>query len=239
MKILEIKNKFFPKIKPVKEIMNIKIPDIIDGVPNRNGFVFLMTGSGGSGKTNVLLNFFKEKNLYRYKFDNIFYFCPASSFSSVENHPFKDHEDVCHDLTMKHLKELESKLTAIKLETEGTEYNCIILDDMSNTLKDNDITKGLNDMIIKARHLQTCFIITTQSYFLCPKILRKQLTNLCIFKPKNIKEWASINEEMINMDKEDLVKLYNYVFDSPYQHLDIDTVECKYYKNFNLLQFET
>ena len=62
--IIEIKNEFLPKkITPVKEVMNIKIPDIIDGIPNRNGFIWVLTGSGGSGKTSLLLNFFKRKEL--------------------------------------------------------------------------------------------------------------------------------------------------------------------------------
>ena len=57
--IIEIKNEQLPKkISPVKEVMNIKIPDIIDGIPNRNGFIWVLTGSGGSGKTSLLLNFF-------------------------------------------------------------------------------------------------------------------------------------------------------------------------------------
>ena len=59
--IIEIKNDQLPKkITPVKEVMNIKIPDIIDGIPNRNGFIWVLTGSGGSGKSSLLLNFFKR-----------------------------------------------------------------------------------------------------------------------------------------------------------------------------------
>ena len=70
--IIEIKNDQLPKkITPVKEVMNIKIPDIIDGIPNRNGFIWVLTGSGGSGKSSLLLNFFKRKELYRSKFHNI------------------------------------------------------------------------------------------------------------------------------------------------------------------------
>ena len=96
--IIEIKNEQLPKkITPVKEVMNIKIPDIIDGVPNRNGFIWVLTGSGGSGKSSLLLNFFKRNELYRSKFHNIFYICPMSSFLSVEKHPFQDHSKVFHE----------------------------------------------------------------------------------------------------------------------------------------------
>ena len=93
-------------------------------------------------------------------------------------------------------------------------------------------------MIIKARHLSCCFIFTLQSYYLLPLILRKQITNATIFKVKNTKEWLSISEELLNMDKKNQLQFYNYVFDVPYSHLDIDTLTGKIYKNFNLLNIE-
>ena len=40
------------------------------------------------------------------------------------------------------------------------------------------------------------------------------------------------------MNKDDGLKLYDYVFDEPYTHVDIDTVTNKIYKNFNLLEIQ-
>jgi hypothetical protein len=37
------------------------------------------------------------------------------------------------------------------------------------------------------------------------------------------------------MKSEDALKLFNFVFDAQYNHLDVDTVLNKYYKNFNEL----
>ena len=79
---------------------------------------------------------------------------------------------------------------------------------------------------------------TLQSYTLFPKILRKQITNATIFKPNNNEEWESINQELLNMSKQNLIQLYDYCFDKNYQHLDIDTKENKIYKNFNLLNIQ-
>ena len=225
------------KLTPVKEVMNIKIPDIIDGVPNRNGFIWVLTGSGGSGKTSLMLNFFKRKELYRNKFHNVYYICPMSSFLSVEKHPFDGHDKVHHELTVGLLEGIYQELCDKKESDEDTEYNCIIIDDMASTLKENDIQKQLNKMLIKARHINCAFIFTLQSYYYFPKILRKQITNITIFKPKNVEEWNSISKELLNMNKEDALTLYNYVYDEPYTHLDLDTVDNKVYKNFNLLNF--
>jgi hypothetical protein len=231
-----IPNENLPKkLTPVKEVMNIKIPDVIDGVPNRNGFIWVLTGSGGSGKTSLMLNFFKRKELYRNKFHNVYYICPMSSFLSVEKHPFDGHDKVYHELTVGLLESIFDELSGKKESEDEPEYSCIIIDDMASTLKENDIQKQLNKMLIKARHINCAFIFTLQSYYYFPKILRKQITNITIFKPKNVEEWNSISKELLNMNKEDALTLYNYVYDEPYTHLDLDTVDNKVYKNFNLL----
>ena len=238
--IIEIKNDQLPKkITPVKEVMNIKIPDIIDGVPNRNGFIWVLTGSGGSGKSSLLLNFFKRKELYRSKFHNIFYICPMSSFLSVQKHPFSNHDKVYHELTVELLEGIYSQLCEMKESNEEQEYNIIVIDDMASSLKENDIQKTLNKMLIKARHLNCAFIFTLQSYFYFPKMLRKQITNITMFKSKNVEEANTIFNELLNMNKDDALKLYNYVFSEPYAHLDIDTVDNKIYRNFNLLEINS
>lgn len=264
--IEEQENKEFPNIDPVKEIMDIYIPDVIEGVPNRNGFIWVLSGSGGSGKTSMLLNFFRRKELYRGKFDNVYYICPSSSFDSVKDHPFNDHDKVYHELSPELLYQLYDELSGIKenyvmkmekrkkkkkdepmfddedadTQKEDNEplepqYNCIIIDDMADALKDKNIIKALNKMLIKARHIQTAFIFTLQSYYYFPKILRKQITNITIFKPKNSEEWNSIAKELLLMNQEDGLQLYDYVYDEPYTHLDIDTVSNLLYKNFNQL----
>lgn len=266
MHIEEIPNDEFPKIDPVKEVMDIYIPNVIEGIPNRNGFIWVMSGSGGSGKTSLMLNFFRQRKLYRGKFDNIYYICPESSFTSVKDHPFEKHDKVFHELTPNLLLDLYSELNGFKeeytqkmenkknkknkkkddtgfedeiIEEDDEEpelkYNCVIIDDMADALKNNEIQKVLNKMLIKARHICTAFIFTLQSYYYFPKMLRKQITNITIFKPKNAEEWSSITKELLNMNQDDGLEIYDYVFSEPYAHLDLDTVSNKVFKNFNEL----
>jgi hypothetical protein len=227
--ILEIKNKDFPDTKPIKEVMDINVPDIIDGISRRNGMVYILTGSGGSGKTSLLLNMFKSKSLYRNKFHNIFYICPSSSFLSVHKHPFEEHDKIYHELTDALLYEIYNELVEIKekmiKKKKKPQYSMIIIDDMADTLKENHIQIALNKLIIKARHLCCGFIFTLQSYLYFPKILRKQITFCTIFKPKNIEEWYSIAKELLNMNHEDALTLFNYVYDEPYTHLDVDRLQ--------------
>ena len=109
---------------------------------------------------------------------------------------------------------------------------------MADSLKEAGVQEMLNKMLIKARHLNTCFIFTLQSYYYFPKILRKQITNISIFKPKNTEEWESIAKELLGMKKDDAITLYDFIYDKEYTHLDLDTVENLKYKNFNLLNIE-
>ena len=262
--IKEIENPIKDKLKPIKEKQDIFIPDIVNqNISRINGMVYCLTGSGGSGKTSLLLNMFKSKNFYRNKFHNIYYICPSASFSSVKNHPFSKHNKVYHELTVPLLDEIYNELIAKKEEAtkedekkdkkkvyideeqqseeeeeKEIEYSTIIIDDFASSLKENDVCIQLNKMIIKARHLCCSFIFTLQSYYYFPKMLRKQITYITIFKPKNVEELTSIARELFNMNNDDALKIFNYCFNQPYTHLDVDLVENKYYKNFNQLLIE-
>jgi KaiC/GvpD/RAD55 family RecA-like ATPase len=243
MPIVDIKeefNKDIKSIKPVKEKMDKYVKDIPHGISNRNGMIYLLVGSGGSGKTSLLLNQFRKGGSYHKKFHNLYLFTPSISFMSVQNHPFEKHDKVYHELTRDSLEELYSELKERKEDydsddDEEMEYNCVVIDDFASSLKEKDVQKLLNTMLIKARHLNTCFIFTLQSYLYFPKMLRKQTTYATIFKPKNREEWNSINQELLQMKEDDARKIYDYVFGQEYSHLDVDTIENKLYRNFNPL----
>jgi hypothetical protein len=263
--IVEVPNPTATSFRQIKEVQDIYVPDITNlNISRRNGMIYALTGSGGSGKTNLLLNMFRSKKYYRNKFHHIYYFCPSSSFSSLEKHPFENHEQVYHDLSVQNLENIYNELIFFKKgkkdekkekpegkydgdadeasesdEEEEVQYSCVIIDDYADQLKDKGIQQQLNKMLIKARHLCCGFIFTLQSYFYMPKILRKQLTYITIFRPKNIEEWYSIANELMNMKKDDALKLYDYVFDKPYTHLDIDNTNFTIYKNFNMLKLKS
>ena len=159
----------------IKENQEINVPNIdAANISKRNGMVYCLTGSGGSGKTNLLLNLFRNRHCYRNKYHNIHYFCPQSSFLSVTKHPFEKHDKVYHEMTVDILHSIYEQLNDLKEGKNKTdsddedeiEYNCIIINDFADVLRDKDIEKTFNMMIIKARHLRRGFIFTLQSYFI-------------------------------------------------------------------------
>jgi thymidine kinase len=207
--------------------MSIYIDKINPNIPNRNGFIYALIGSPGSGKSSLLLSLFRNKNYYKNKFNHIYLITPESSFLSVKDHPFKDHSKVYHDLTSQVLENIYNELVEIKKECIDNNYEiehaCVIIDDYASELKDKELIRALKQLLIKSRHIGCSFIFTLQTYNLFPLVLRKLLTNISLFKPKNKIELDSVRKELINLNEEDTLQLMNFVFDNEYNHLDVDT----------------
>lgn len=242
MIIKEIKNDL-PKTRVIKERMPVFIPNINMNIPNRNGSIYAIIGSPGSGKTNLLFStLFKNRHYYRSKFDNIYLITPESSFLSLSKHPFEEHDKVYHDLTADVLMNIYEEILDLKREAldekRDIEHSCIIIDDFADGLKDNEIIIMLKRMLIKSRHLNCFFIFTLQAYNMFPLVLRKLITNISLFKPKNNVETENIRSELLHMNKDDFNTLFNYVFNEPYTHLDFDTTTNEIRKNYQLLNIE-
>ena len=242
MKITEIKNDL-PKTKALKEIMEIHIPNIDKNLPSKNGSVYAIIGAPGSGKSNLLFStLFKNLNYYRSKFDNLYLITPESSFLSLQKHPFKDHDKVFHELDKATLEVIFEEILEYKKQAleddRPIEHSCLIIDDFADGLKDKDIIMSLKKLLIKSRHINCFFIFTLQAYNLFPLVLRKLITNITLFKPKNNVETESIRAELLHMSRDEFQELTNFIYDEPYNHLDYDTNTMELRKNFNLLNIE-
>jgi ABC-type dipeptide/oligopeptide/nickel transport system ATPase component len=241
MKITEEENDL-PRATPTRELMNIFIEGINDNIPNRNGSITAIIGGPGTGKSSLLLSMFRNHSFYKKKYNHIYLFTPEGSFKSVVNHPFKDHDKVFHDLHEDDLYDIEEELLAIKEECLEhdfeLEHSVIIIDDFASDLKDKHLIRVLKKMLTKSRHILCSFIFTLQAYNMLPLVLRKQISNVILFKPKNKVELESVRKELIGMNENKTQELMDYIFDSPYNHLDIDTASGQMRKNFNLLKIE-
>ena len=242
MKITEIKNDL-PKTKALKEIMEIHVPNIDKNLPSKNGSIYAIIGAPGSGKSNLLFStLFKNLNYYRSKFDNLYLITPESSFLSLQKHPFKDHNKVFHELDKATLEVIFDEILEYKKQAleddRPIEHSCLIIDDFADGLKDKDIIMSLKKLLIKSRHINCFFIFTLQAYNLFPLVLRKLITNITLFKPKNNVETESIRAELLHMGRDEFQELTNFIYDEPYNHLDYDTNTMELRKNYNLLEIQ-
>lgn len=206
---------------------------IPEPVPNCHFFTAI-TGSAGTGKTSMMVGLLTgkgEKRIYRKVFTHINVFIPQSSLRSIKGDPFKNHpsEKMYDTLDLPSLLEVRARCE--EAAEEGN-MSLILIDDMAAELKNKEIQKTLLNIILNRRHIRTSIMILSQAYRLMPLVIRKQLSHLISYKPKNKKEIESLFEELVFLDKKDAEELLRYVYKEKHDHLMLDTYLGKFYRNF-------
>ena len=102
----------------------------------------LIIGKPQSGKTNLLYQLFKSKHLLKNCYDKIFLFQPAQSRASMKDKVFDKIPDdqKFEELSIENLDYVDNNLD------EGN--NCLIFDDMTTYLKDNETRKKLKELVM-------------------------------------------------------------------------------------------
>lgn len=239
MKLELIEEKDKPTIKKIEFICDGGIHPKLDKYEfskhglNKHSFSYIV-GSPGSGKSNFTQNLFKNKNLLRKCFHNIFYISPSSS--SLKDDIFnKLPED-------KRFIELNEDTLSIILtrceESTKEEKNMIVIDDCAASLKDNNLFKMFQRLVFNRRHIGggVSIIIISQNYNLLPLQLRKTINNLILFKPK-FTELNLVNEELLNLPKKDLKKVSEFFYDEKFNFMMVNLDTGKYFKNFDSVIF--
>lgn len=192
-------------------------------------------GAAGSGKTSAAVGWLTNKDMYHKVFHHIYIVMPKNSRLSLAGDPFKKHpeEKLFDDLT---LHVLEYVQESCQLEAPEGHHTLLFIDDCAASLKNNDIQNLFKKLIFNRRHLKLTIQFLVQSYNSIPLQIRKNLSHLVIFKPRNKLELQLIGSEIIFLTKDEQLKLSNFVFDKPFNFMFINTANNKIYKNFNLLE---
>ena len=195
----------------------------------------LFIGRPGSGKTSLLYSFFKSRELFAKVFHNIFLFQPSHSRASMKDKLFDKlpQEQIYDELNYDTLSDV---MDIIK--NEDKKYNnCIIFDDMTAHLKNNDTFKLFKELVNNRRHLHTSIFFLVQTYHSIPKEIRRLFSNVFVFRvSKN--ELETIFEELVEKRKECVLEVSKIVFDKPYNFLYINTETQRLFKNWDELIFK-
>tara|TARA_Y100000114_G_scaffold5353_1_gene4409 strand:- start:1969 stop:2691 length:723 start_codon:yes stop_codon:yes gene_type:complete len=197
----------------------------------------LLIGKSRSGKTSTLYSFFKSPKLLKKVYHNIYIFQPSHSRSSMEDDLFGQlpTEQLYDELDEENLLNV---MNIIKGKNED-ENNCIIIDDMSSYLKDNDVAKILKNLIMNRRHYHCSIYFLTQTYYSVPREIRRLFSNLFIFKVSK-DELTNIFKELVE-DKTKfnaINEIRKMVFDKPFQYLFLNTDTGRMFKGFDELIFQ-
>lgn len=190
----------------------------------------IIVGRPGSGKSCLLYSFFSSKKILRDVYQNIFLFIPASSLASMGKNCLYNslsEDKIYHELTIENLN------FVLEYMDSEPEYNhCIIIDDMGAFLKDKIILKKLKKCLFNMRHIHLSIFFLCQTWKSIPLELRGIVSNLFIFKVSK-KEFTSICEETIAIDKTKITDLMNTVFSDKYSFMFYNINSSRLFRNFD------
>jgi hypothetical protein len=178
----------------------------------------------------MLVNLLSSKQAYRKAFHHVHVVMPSHSVASLERNIFKNHDRMYDDLDWSTLDGIRE---AVKQSAEKEKNSLLVLDDVTAALEDNEIQRVLRDLIYNRRHYRLSIIILVLSYNAMPLGIRKTLSHLFMYKPRNKKGATSIFEELIALPREEAEDVMRFVFDRPYAFMFADTGTGELYKNFD------
>ena len=204
---------------------------------NVYGFTCLI-GRPGSGKSSMAIALMtqKEPKIYRKTHHHVIIMMPANSIGSLKNNPFKclPSENIYNELTDQSINMVYNNIDKASSADEKT---LLFIDDMTADLKKSKfIMETLKRLIYNRRHLKLNIIITAQSYVNMPLDIRKNITNLILFKPPK-KEMELIFSEMIESKKELFQDVMKIAYDSTHNFLFVNIPSQRMFKNFDELIF--
>lgn len=199
-----------------------------EGIMPKFPFSMMISGSSGSGKTNLLMNLMTRTDLYGRFFHYIIVFSPTAGSTDDMYKALKiPAENFIRDMKSEYITNLIAKRKA-RIEEKGIEWvsknerMCIILDDIiaeRSFLESPDALK----MFSMLRHYLCSIIVLVQSYNKLPRALRLQSRAVMVF-PAQQSEIEVLLDEITpaGITKKDFERVIEYATGERYQFLYIN-----------------
>ena len=224
-----------PKIEPIKtkeyEVKQSKYEEI-PKLPMRS----MIVGPSGSGKTILLQNTILD--IYKGCFARIYIWSPSididqtwqpvKDYIEKEIKPYKEEQiyfDHYNPADLERVIDTQYKVVDyMKSNNHKKIYQIlIIIDDFADDTAFTRQSKLLHQLYIRGRHQMISTITATQVYKQISPVIRKNITDLMIYRLRNYADLEAILEEMSAVyDKKVLMKLYKIATDPPYSFLYIN-----------------
>lgn len=198
----------------------------------------VILGPSGTGKTILLQNMILD--IYRGCFERIYIFSPSIDVDQTWQ-PVKKYIE--EDMHVRHTKEepiffstydsealsniisTQHKLTQYMKDQKQTRlYNVlVIIDDFADSPEFTRRSTLLHQLYIRGRHACTSVITATQVFKALSPIIRKNITELYVYRLRNQNDLEAWVEEVSAIyDKQTLLQLYQIATAEPYSFLFIN-----------------
>ncbi len=200
---------------------------------NCYGFLCVI-GRPASGKTSLTISFITQKDpkIYKKTHHHVIILMPQNSINSLKNNPFKQlpEENFYEELNDATISAIYDRVNEYSGNDEKT---LLFIDDMTADLKKSKtVIDTLKRMIYNRRHLKLNLIITAQSFVNIPLDVRKNITNLILFKPPK-KEMELVFEELIENKKDLFVDIMKLTYDQKHNFLFVNVPTQRMFKNWD------
>ncbi len=201
---------------------------------NCYGFLCVI-GRPASGKSSMTISLITQKTpkIYKKTHHHVLIMMPQNSINSLKNNPFKQlpEENFYDELNDATITSVYDKVNEWSAKDEKT---LLFIDDMTADLKKSKtVIDTMKRMIYNRRHLKLNLIITAQSYVNIPLDVRKNITNLIMFKPPK-KEMEIVFEELIENKKDLFVDIMKMTYDK-HNFLFVNVPTQRMFKNWDEL----
>ena len=247
------KNKKLKIVNSANHLDKILAEDLPEPLPKYSGFMWIISGAAGSGKTTLMTSAMSARKRngvrqsYRKLFDKIIICSPTlGQGKSMKNDPFYD---VPGDQKFKVFNNevMDEIYEMCEANRDNDEHSVLILDDIGSQLrKSAGAEKQLVKLIQNRRHVFTSIFCLVQRFRDIPPGIRNNVSHFTTFRPKNMLEEEAICSEMLPFAKKHWRQLMSYVFDNDnmFSFLMVDlslkqTNKYKYYNGLDLMNIES
>ena len=161
---------------------------------------------------------------------------PTNSRKSMKDNPLDDlpsdqtFEEFTPDL-IKKIRDIRENFDELDKKKKRPRNQLLILDDITATLKNNDIMKSLIELATNRRHLKLSIVLLVQFLRAIPRPVRFQATSVVFFKPSNQLDTNILKDEYVNLPHDEFNDLCRFVFVNSHDFLMINKNDETYYKN--------
>lgn len=207
-------------------------------------FFTTYVGCAGGGKTSTAIACLTNKKIYRKAFTSVFVIMPPTSRASLARDPFKflKKSNMYPELTYAALHDIYEKITESSSDDEAdgdkAQY-LLVLDDVTQSLKDPVIQRTLQNLILNRRHHRLSIMLLVQYWNSLPLPLRKSVSSVVLCnRPTNKSESDNIMDEVMHLDRKKAEAVINFAFKKRYDKLFIQLQPLLFYRNMNRLSFD-